>query len=127
IIVWSNDEAEDVRNLLTGLYLAGSNNYGTPFDKSLIERSSIIVLEAVVKAVEEGNDINSQTIEGLAAAQLLQPITITTPPPNAQEIVNAAYAEATRVSAAAHAAYEEEHGSSFSGFAHVHAVSYTPP
>ncbi|MGP3505294.1 hypothetical protein [Paracidovorax citrulli] len=123
IIVWSNDEAEDVRNLLTGLYLAGSNNYGTPFDKSLIERSSIIVLEAVVKAVEEGNDINSQTIEGLAAAQLLQPITITTPPPNAQEIVNAAYAEATRVSAAAHAAYEEEHGSSFSGFAHVHVAT----
>ena len=123
VIVWSNDEAEEVRNLLTGLYLAGSNNYDTPFDKSLIERSRIIVLEEVVKAVEEGNDINAQTIEGLAAAKLLQSITITTPPPDAQKIVDAAYADATLVSAAAHAAYEEEHGSSFSGFAHVHVAT----
>lgn len=123
VIVWSNDEANEVRNLLTGLYLAGSNNYDTPFDKSLIERSRIIVMEDVVKAVEEGNDINSQTIEGLTAAQLLQPITITTPPSNAKEIVDEAYAEAAKVVDAVGAEYDEAHGTSFSGYARVHLTT----
>jgi hypothetical protein len=80
-------------------------------------------MEDVVKAVEEGNDINSQTIEGLTAAQLLQPITITTPPSNAKEIVDEAYAEAAKVVDAVGAEYDEAHGTSFRGYAHVHLTT----
>lgn len=129
IIVWSNEEADDIRELLTGLYLAGANNYGTPFDKKLIERSRIIVLEDVVSAVECGNDIDAQTIEGLAEAQLLQSITITTAPTNADEIVAAAFAAASEAAVAADAAYTAKYGERFSGFgfAHVATTEVTNP
>lgn len=129
IIVWSNDEADEIRELLTGLYLAGTNNYDTPFDKKLIERSRIIVLEDVVSAVECGNELDAQTIEGLAEAQLLQPITIMTAPPNAAEIVAAAFAAANEAAEAARAAYTAKHRDRFSGFgfAHVATTDVTDP
>jgi len=129
IIVWSNDEADEIRELLTGLFLAGANNYDTPFDKNLIERSRIIVLEDVVSAVECGNDIDAQTIEGLAEAQLLQSITITTAPTNADEIVAAAFAAANEAAVAARAAYTAKHGDLLSGFgfAHVATTDVTNP
>lgn len=123
IIVWSNEEAEEIRKLLTALYIRGYNNYDTPFDKGLIERSRIIALEEVVEAVEEGKDIDAQTIEGLADAQLLQPITITEAPANAKEIVDEVWAEAEKVSLAAREAYDDVNGSYFSGFGFVHVVT----
>ncbi len=123
IIVWSTDEADEIRELLTGLYLAGHNNYGTPFDKRLIERSHIIVLKKVVGAVERGSDLNAQTIEGLAQAQLLQPITIAEAPANADEIVAAAFADAGEAATAAGAAFTAEHGDRFSGFGFAHATT----
>ncbi|WP_152974669.1 hypothetical protein [Burkholderia pseudomallei] len=129
VIVWSNDEADEIRELLTGLYLAGANNYDTPFDKKLIERSRIIVLEDVVSAVECGNDIDAQTIEGLAKAQLLQSITITEAPTNANQIIADAFAAADAATVDASAAYDAKHGNHFSGFgfAHVATTDVTNP
>lgn len=129
IIVWSTDEANEIREQLTGLYLAGHNNYDTPFDKCLIERSHIIVLGEVVRAVERGNDLNAQTIEGLAQAQLLQPITIAKAPANADEIVATAFAAAGEAAKAAGAAFTAQHGDRFGGcgFAHAATTDVTNP
>ncbi|HIH4450218.1 TPA: hypothetical protein ACYSLL_004237 [Salmonella enterica] len=74
IIVWSSEEAEHIREELTGYYLAQTNNYGVEFDRTIIASSVIIVLEQVIDAVENRNLINSQTIEGLEAANLLEPV-----------------------------------------------------
>lgn len=75
-IVWTNEEAEGLQEILTGFYLAGGNNYDTQFDRQLIAKSKIIVLADVIDAVETGKRISSQTIEGLQEAQLLRPIAI---------------------------------------------------
>ncbi len=129
VIVWSTGEAKEIRELLTGLYLAGSNNYGTPFDKKLIEKSHIIVLEDVIDAVERGSDLNAQTIEGLAQAQLLQPIALTAPPANADDIVADAFAAAGEAAAAAGVAFTADPGNRFSvfGFAHAATTDVTNP
>lgn len=129
IIVWTEDEAAEIRALLTSLYFAGANNYDTPFDKTLIERSRIIVLENVVAAVEKNNDIDAQTIEGLAQAQLLESITITEEPANAKQIIDEAFAEAEAAALAAGEAYDAEYGDrvkSF-GFAKVTTTDITNP
>lgn len=78
IIVWTHEEAKEIRELLTGFYLAGSNNYDTPFDRTLIEASKIIVLQDVVDAVEQGGRLQAQTIEGLEEGNVLEPIEIRT-------------------------------------------------
>ncbi|MEO3475506.1 hypothetical protein AAFN86_26880 [Roseomonas sp. CAU 1739] len=123
IIVWSSEEADEIRRQLTGIYLAGSNNYDTPFDKKLIERSHIIILQDVVDAVERGSNLNAQTIEGLAQAQLLQPITITDVPTDAEKIIEDAIAAAGLAVKTADAAFAAEHGKSFSGFGYAHATT----
>lgn len=123
LIVWTAEEALEIRELLTALYLAGSNNYDTPFDKKLIERSHIIVLEDVVAAVEAGRDVNAQTIEGLAEAQLLKPIALAPPPENAEEIVQEAFEAAAIAAKAAGDAHLAEHGDRYGGFGFAHAVT----
>jgi len=123
VIVWTTEEAQEVRELLTALYLAGSNNYGTPFDRKLIERSHIIVLENVVAAVEAGNDINAQTIEGLTEAQLLEPVKLAPPPDNAEEIVKEAFEAAAIAASAARDAHFAKYGDQRGGFGFAHAVT----
>lgn len=123
IIVWSNEEAEEIRKLITGIYLAGGNNYDTPFDEKLIVRSRIIVLEDIVSAVEGGRQIDAQTIEGLEEAQLLQSITITTAPENADKIVAEAFETAQKAAKIADAAYTEKFGNYFSGFGFAHLAT----
>lgn len=123
IIVWSTKEANEIRELLTGLYLAGENNYGTPFDKNLIENSKIIILEDVVDAVEHSSDLNAQTIEGLTHAQLLQPITITECPPDADKTITTAFAATQKAVKIAGAKYIAEHKEDFQGFGFAHATT----
>jgi hypothetical protein len=123
LIVWTAEEAKELRELLTALYLAGSNNYDTPFDKKLIERSHIIVLEDVVAAVEGGSDVNAQTIEGLAQAQLLEPIKLAPPPENVEQIVEDAFEAAANAATAAREAYLAERGDLHGGFGFAHAVT----
>lgn len=76
ILVWSQEEANIIKKELTGYYLAGSNNYDTPFSREVIEKSKIIVLQTVVDCVEKNSDISAQTIEGLQANAFLEPIII---------------------------------------------------
>lgn len=123
LIVWTAEEALEIRELLTALYLAGSNNYDTPFDKNLIERSHIIVLEDVVAAVEAGSDINAQTIEGLAEAQLLEPIALAPPPLNAEKIVQEAFEAAAIAAKSAAEAHLAKYGDRRGGFGFAHAVT----
>lgn len=123
LIVWTAEEAKEIRELLTALYLSGSNNYDTPFDKTLIERSHIIVLEDVVAAVEAGSDVDAQTIEGLAQAHLLEPVKLAPPPENAEEIVQDAFEAAAKAAKAARDAYLAEHGEFHGGFGFAHAVT----
>lgn len=76
IIVWSYKEADRIRKELTGYYLAQSNNYGIEFSKDVINDSFIIVLQEVIKEVEINKLINSQTIEGLQDARLIEPVVL---------------------------------------------------
>lgn len=124
LIVWTHDEAEQMRELLTGFYLAGSNNYDTPFDKTLLANSKIIVLQDVVEAVESGKDLNAQTIEGLEEAHLLQPLAIHSPPKNAKTIVEKAMAHALAVGKEAAASYIAKHPKDEGSCGFAHAVTY---
>lgn len=128
IIVWNHEEAARINEDLTSFYLAGSNNYDTPFDQNLISNSKIIVLEDVIKAVESGQ-IEAQTIEGLDAAKLLSPITIAQPPQNAAAIVKAAMAKAGQAAKNATAAFAAKNGlgAGWCGFAHATTREVTHP
>ena len=123
IIVWTEDEAKEINELLTGFHLAGSNNYGSHFDRQVIERSWIIVLQEVVKAVEQNRDLDAQTIEGLEEAQLLRSVTIAPSPKNASKIVAEAFAAAKTAGKKAGAAFNAKHGSSSANFGYAHAVT----
>jgi hypothetical protein len=129
IIVWTKDEADEIRRILTGFYMAGSNNYDTPFDRTLIKASRIIVLEDVVDAVENAGILQSQTIEGLEQADLLTPITITAPPEDADAIVQAAMDKAGAAAKSAVDAFRSKYGmgSGYCGFAHATTEDVTNP
>lgn len=124
LIVWTHDEAEQMRELLTGFYLAGNNNYDTHFDKTLLKNSKIIVLQDVVAAVESGKDLNAQTIEGLEEAHLLQPLAIHSPPPNAKAVVEKAMAHAHAEGKKAAEAYIAKHPKDEGSCGFAHAVTY---
>lgn len=129
IIVWTTDEAAEVRELLTGLYLAGSNNYDTQFDKRLIEASKIIVLQDVVDAVEKSGNLHAQTIEGLAAANLLQSIDIPKTPVDAAQRVADALKKAGVAARKAITDFQKDHGQGggYCGFAHATTYAVTDP
>jgi len=129
LIVWTEDEAEELKELLTSLYLAGHNNYDTPFDKKLIAASHIIVLKNVVDAVENGKDLNAQTIEGLSQANLLEPITLHTAPPNAKQLVDVAFKKASEAGKNAADAYVMNNPTDDGdcGFAHAATYDVTNP
>lgn len=76
IIVWTQEEARIIQEELTGFYLLGSNNYGVPFSKRLLEKSFIIVLDDLIHAVEVDKKIEMQTIEGVSEQCLLKPLVI---------------------------------------------------
>ncbi len=124
IIVLTHDEALCIQELLTGLYLAGSNDYDTEFDRRLIEHSSIIVLQDVIDAVENGKELDAQTIEGLEEAKLVKPIVISTPPSNAGELVMQAFAQASASGKAAAETYISKYGGDGGACGFAHAVTY---
>jgi|GEM_PF-1458760 len=76
IIVWSHDEAKEIQEVLTGFYLSGGNNYDTPFSCQVLKQSRIIILNKVIAEVEKGKNLDSQTIEGIESACLLEPLVI---------------------------------------------------
>jgi hypothetical protein len=129
VIVWTNEEAEEIRHLLTGFYLAGANNYGTPFDKKLIEQSKIVVLQDVVDAVEKGGKLKSKSIEGLDEAKLLKAIDIVATLENAEAIVRKAMSRAGIAAKAAVDAFASTHGSgsAFCGYANATTLAVTDP
>jgi hypothetical protein len=129
IIVWTHDEADEINELLTGFYLAGSNNYDTPFDRNLIEASKIIVLQDVVDLVEKGKELDAQTIEGLDEANLLTSITITATPKNADAVVKKAMQRAGVAAKAAVESFMDKHGhtAGYCGFAHAVTYEVTNP
>ena len=129
IIVWTQDEAEGIRRSLTELYIAGSNDYDTPFVKSLIEASRIIVLQDIVDLVERGGDLNAQTIEGREEASLLEPITIAQMPANVDQRVRAALEKAGVAAKVAIEKFTAENGlgSGWCGFAHATTYDVTSP
>ena len=129
IIVWAHEEAKEIRELLTGFYLAGSNNYGTPFDRMLIKASRIIVLHDVVDAVEHGGKLQAQTIEGLEEAKILEPIEIADPPADAEKIVARAMEKAGAAAKVAVEAFTTNYGSGncYCGFAHATTHDVTNP
>lgn len=129
LIVWSREEAREIRELLTGFYLAGGNNYDTPFDKELIKSSRIIVLEDVVDAVENGKKLESQTIEGLQSANLLKSISIVPPPADVKKTVKKAMAKATAAAKSAIEEFTKDYGlgSAYCGYAHAATNDVTSP
>jgi hypothetical protein len=124
VIVWSNQEAAEVQELLTGLYLAGSNNYGTPFDKEVIYNSRIIVLEDIIKAVESGQNLNAQTIEGLEEADLVRPIILKDATPKQAMLVKLALEAAKQVGMQAANDYIQKHPQDVGGCGRAAAATY---
>lgn len=128
IIVWSNEEAERIREILTGYYLAQSNDYGIEFSQNVISNSNIIVLENVIDAVEKQKHINSQTIEGLNAANLLEPVMLHTNLNNYKQAVDDAFKLATNVGLQASLTYKAgNHNHGLCGFASVITFDVTSP
>lgn len=129
IIVWSHEEAREIQELITGFYLSGRNNYDTPFDRAVISRSRIIILEDLVSAVEGQGLLDAQTIEGIESANLIGPIVIHEKPANAEELVTKAIAAAEMVGTEAAAQfikkYPDDNGSC--GFANVVTYDVTSP
>lgn len=129
VIVWNEEEAKEIQELLTGFYFAGSNNYSTPFSKSLIEATSIIILDKVISAVEGGLDLDSQTIEGLKKEDLCEPIIIAKIEAGTKEKVNEALQKAITAGSDAAKKYVKsqdiEYGSC--GFAHAATYEVTNP
>lgn len=124
LIVWSQEEADEINELLTGFYLSGGNDYDTRFDKGLIRRSRIIVLEKVIRQVEKGGDFDAQTIEGLDAAHLLDPVTVTPPPAEADKTIDEAFGEAERAAAEAGDRYRESHPPGEDAFGRAQTFTY---
>lgn len=129
IIVWTHEEAAEIQEILTGFYLAGSNNYDTPFDRALIQSSHIIVLQDVISAVENDHSIEAQTIEGLNAANLLQPIKIHPTPAGAKKLVDEAMTVAVEASKQAADAYASKHtiDGGACGYANIITYDVTNP
>lgn len=124
IIVWTREEAKEVQEILTGFYFAGSNNYSTPFDKDLILKSKIIVLDEIISAVEKDGDINAQTIEGIEEAKLLNGVIISTPPSNVDQVIDDAMKIAENAALSSIQQYINLNGSKFNSFGFAHVVTY---
>lgn len=76
IIVWNKQEAKLIQEMLTGFYIAGYNNYDSPFSRTLISHSFIILLDNVIDAVENNHLLEAQTIEGIKEEDLIEPVII---------------------------------------------------
>lgn len=124
IIVWNHEEAKEIQELLTGLYLAKANNYDTPFDTDLISASSIVVLEDVIDAVEKDKDLDAQTLEGLSAANLLQPIKLAAAPNGIGGIVKKAMKKAKAAADKAAKQFKAKHGSGGGYCGYADAITY---
>jgi hypothetical protein len=124
IIVWNKQEAAEVQKLLTGLHLAGSNNYDTPFDKSVIGKSRIIVLEDVINAVESGQNLDAQTIEGLEEADLVRPILLKDVTPEQEKRVKSALETAAQAGTQVAKDYVRAHPQDVGGCGRAAAVTY---
>jgi hypothetical protein len=129
IIVWNTEEATEIQRIITGLYLAKSNNYDTPFSRNIIDNSSIIILEDVVEAVESNGDLNAQTIEGLQVSSLCCPIKISTPPKKAKQIVETAFVKARKAGNIAANEFIKKHDitKGYCGFANAVTTDVTDP
>ncbi|RJT16066.1 hypothetical protein [Rahnella inusitata] len=128
IIVWSSEEADKIREELTGYYLAESNNYGIEFNRDVIARSVIIVLEQVKEAVEISKLVDSQTIEGLDKANLLEPILLHKDLELYRKVVETALELAAQEGLKASIEYNaENHPQGPCGFAHVSTFDVTKP
>ncbi len=127
IIVWTREEADKIQKMLTGFYFAGGNNYDTSFDRDLIKNSKIIILADVVAAVETGKQLESQTIEGLEDAQLIESIKILPPPKNAAEHARKAISKAHKAADTAHKIFVKKHGNGdvFEWVSHVSTEDVT--
>ncbi|WP_148040518.1 hypothetical protein [Marichromatium sp. AB32] len=129
VIVWTNEEAKLIQDLITGFYFAESNDYGTPFSKKLIENSFIVVLENVVSQVEVNGSLSSQTIEGLQDIDLITTIILADTPKNVQEIIDQAIKKARVAGKAAAEEYKASHDISggYCGFANAVTYDITNP
>jgi hypothetical protein len=124
VIVWNRNEALEIQQLLTGLYLGQSNNYGTPFSRKLLEASSIIVLEDVVAAVEGGKQLEAQTIEGLRASQFVKPVINVTASSETEKQVQDAFSKARKAGLEAANAYIASHDLDVGMCGFAHAITY---
>ncbi len=124
IIVWNREEAARIQEELTGYYLAGSNNYGAIFSRTVIENSFVIILDEVVRAVENGGKLQAQTIEGLDAAQLLHPIKIHKHSTELDARINAVWNEAKAGATSAARDYLHKNPSDLGSCAHVNVITH---
>lgn len=124
IIVCDEKEAREIQELLTGFYFAGSNNYDTPFSRSLIENSVIIMLDKLIAAVENGRDLNAQTIEGLQSENLCYPVVIADIGNDTESKIRTALDKATEVGAIAAKGFIKKYNIDYGACGFVNVVSY---
>jgi hypothetical protein len=105
LIVPTEHEAAGLQALLTAMFLAEENCYGTYFDKHAIQTTRIVVLDTVRANLQHAQ----LRFDELSDDDTLPALTLT-PSPNAiDEQVGHAFAEAERVAEIAGARYLSDH------------------
>lgn len=79
-IVSNSMQADIIKKDLTGLYIAGHNNYGTPFSRDVIKHARIINMEEIVAKIEKDDVHEYETIEGIERKNLVRPLNLGTQP-----------------------------------------------
>lgn len=68
IIVWNEEEAKSIAETIMLFEDAGRNLFGNPFDKSVISKTFVIMLDKVIEAVETKRNRMANRIEDLLAS-----------------------------------------------------------
>lgn len=124
VIVWNREEAKQIQELLTGFYIAGYNNYDTPFDRGVISNTRIIILEDVIDAVEKGGDLDAQTIEGLEEVNLVNPVILQVAPANTLVLIEQAFKAASVAGQNAASAHIQKHPVDSGSCGYANAVTH---
>jgi hypothetical protein len=74
ILVWSAEEAKEISDFLLMCKDSGSNNWFEPYDRLVLQNTSIVVLKTVIEEVESHRNPYAVRLEDLQPTQLVTPV-----------------------------------------------------
>jgi hypothetical protein len=74
ILVWSAEEAKEIGDFLLMCKDSGSNNWSEPYDRVVLQNTSIVVLKTVIEEVESHRNPHAVRLEDLQPSQLVTPV-----------------------------------------------------